>query len=87
MENRIEQKMLRLKQKGKKAFITYMMAGLPDMEKCKSLIQAQEQAGDASCFKDVVDGVIMRAGFIRLLEENNYNQAAVIEYLTATAPR
>ncbi len=45
MENRIEQKMQQLKQKGKKAFITYMMAGHPDMEKCKSLIQAQEHAG------------------------------------------
>ncbi len=45
MENRIEQKMQELKEKGEKAFITYMTAGLPDMEGCKSLIQAQEQAG------------------------------------------
>lgn len=45
MENRIEQKMLCLKEQGKKAFITYMTAGLPDMAGCKALIEAQERAG------------------------------------------
>lgn len=45
MENRIEQKMQHLKEKNEKAFITYMTAGLPDMAGCKSIIQAQEQAG------------------------------------------
>lgn len=45
MENRIEQKMQYLKEKNEKAFITYMTAGLPDMAGCKSIIQAQEQAG------------------------------------------
>lgn len=45
MENRIEQKMQYLKEKGQKAFITYMTAGLPDMAGCKALIEAQEKAG------------------------------------------
>ena len=45
MENRIEQKMQELKERGEKAFITYMTAGLPDMKGCRQLILAQEQAG------------------------------------------
>ena len=45
MENRIEQKMQKLQEKGEKAFITYMTAGLPDMAGCKELIKVQEKAG------------------------------------------
>ena len=45
MTNRIERRMQQLQEKGEKAFITYMTAGLPDMEGCKNLIRAQEQAG------------------------------------------
>lgn len=45
MENRIEQKLQALQEKGEKAFITYMTAGLPDMERCKAVIKAQEEAG------------------------------------------
>lgn len=45
MENRIEQKMQYLKEKGEKAFITYMTAGLPDMAGSKALVKVQEQAG------------------------------------------
>ncbi|MBU5475020.1 tryptophan synthase subunit alpha [Roseburia sp. MSJ-14] len=45
MESRIEQRMQQLQEKGEKAFITYMTAGLPSMEGCKELIKAQEQAG------------------------------------------
>ena len=43
--NRIEERMALLKQKNEKAFITYMTAGLPDMEGTKELIRAQEEAG------------------------------------------
>lgn len=43
--NRIEQKMALLKEKNEKAFITYMTAGLPDLERTKELILAQEEAG------------------------------------------
>lgn len=45
MENRIEQRMQKLQEKGEKAFITYMTAGLPDMAGCKELIKTQEKAG------------------------------------------
>ncbi len=45
MPNRIEARMQELAQKKEKAFITYMTAGLPDMEGCKALIRAQEEAG------------------------------------------
>lgn len=43
--NRIEEKMALLQEKKEKAFITYMTAGLPDMEGTKKLIKAQEEAG------------------------------------------
>lgn len=43
--NRIEARMSALKEKQEKAFITYMTAGLPDMEGTKALIKAQEEAG------------------------------------------
>ena len=43
--NRIEKRMKELKERGEKAFITYMTAGLPDMEHMKKLIRAQEEAG------------------------------------------
>lgn len=43
--NRIEEKMAVLQAKKEKAFITYMTAGLPDMEGTKALIRAQEEAG------------------------------------------
>lgn len=43
--NRIEEKLAALQDRHEKAFITYMTAGLPDMEKCGSLMKAQEEAG------------------------------------------
>lgn len=43
--NRIEEKMKELQQKKEKAFLTYMTAGLPDMEGTKAIIRAQEEAG------------------------------------------
>lgn len=43
--NRIEQKMACLQEQGQKALITYITAGLPDMEGTKELIKAQEEAG------------------------------------------
>ena len=43
--NRIEAKLEELKAKNEKAFITYITAGLPDMERCAELICAQEEAG------------------------------------------
>jgi tryptophan synthase alpha chain len=43
--NRIEARLEDLKRKGEKAFITYMTAGLPDMEGTKEIIKAQDVAG------------------------------------------
>lgn len=43
--NRIEKKLAELQERNEKAFITYITAGLPDMEHCAKLIRAQEEAG------------------------------------------
>ena len=43
--NRIEEKMAQLKEAGKKAFITYTTAGLPDLDTTKRIIRTQEAAG------------------------------------------
>lgn len=43
--NRIEACLDKLKERQEKAFITYLTAGLPDMEKTKELVKAQERAG------------------------------------------
>lgn len=43
--NRIEEKMSALKAEGKKAFITYTTAGLPDMETTAKIMHAQQEAG------------------------------------------
>lgn len=43
--NRIEERLAGLKQENKKAFITYLTAGLPNMEKTIEIIKAQEKAG------------------------------------------
>ncbi len=45
MMNRIEERLQRVKEKKEKAFITYMTAGLPDMQGCAELVKAQAQAG------------------------------------------
>ena len=42
--NRIEEKMTALKNEGRKAFITYTTAGLPDMETTKKIMFAQQEA-------------------------------------------
>lgn len=43
--NRIEAKMAKLKDNNEKAFITYITAGLPNLEATKEIIKAQENAG------------------------------------------
>lgn len=43
--NRIEKRLAELQKKKEKAFITYMTAGLPDIEGTKNIIKAQEEAG------------------------------------------
>ena len=43
--NRIEKRLNQLQKENKKAFITYMTAGLPNMEKTKEIIKVQDEAG------------------------------------------
>ena len=74
MENRIEQKMQQLQEKGEKAFITYMTAGLPDMAGCKELIKTQEKAGTDVLelgipFSDpVADGPVIQAASYKSIQ-------------------
>lgn len=44
MANRIEERLKQVKERGDKAFITYMTAGLPDMKGCAKLVQALDEA-------------------------------------------
>ncbi|SFR83906.1 tryptophan synthase subunit alpha [Anaeromicropila populeti] len=76
--NRIEAKLAELKSKKEKAFITYMTAGLPDMEGCQKIIKAQEEAGTDILelgipFSDpVADGpVIQDASYRSILKGTN----------------
>ena len=43
--NRIEERLSLLKEKKEKAFITYITAGLPDYDKTKEIIRAEDRAG------------------------------------------
>lgn len=76
--NRIEEKLKSLQEKGEKAFITYITAGLPDMEGCKNIILTQEKAGTDIIelgvpFSDpVADGpVIQDASYRSILNGTN----------------
>lgn len=76
--NRIENKLAAKTAANEKAFITYMTAGLPDMEGTKALIRAQEEAGTDILelgvpFSDpVADGpVIQNASYQSLLKGTN----------------
>lgn len=75
MPNRIERKMQQLKEKKEKAFITYMTAGLPDMEGCKALIRAQEEAGTDLLelgipFSDpVADGPVIQSASYKSIQQ------------------
>ncbi len=76
--NRIEERLSQLQEKGEKAFITYMTAGLPDMEGMKELLKAQEEAGTDIVelgipFSDpVADGpVIQDASYRSILKGTN----------------
>lgn len=65
--NRIEARLETCREKNEKAFITYMTAGLPDMEGCGRLVRAQEEAGTDVLelgipFSDpVADGPVIQA--------------------------
>ncbi|MCH1982747.1 tryptophan synthase subunit alpha [Ruminococcus sp. OA3] len=76
--NRIENHLQKLNEKGEKAFITYMTAGLPDMQGMKDIMRAQEEAGIDIIelgipFSDpVADGpVIQEASYRSILNGTN----------------
>ncbi len=82
--NRIDKRLNELKEKKQKAFITYMTAGLPDMERCKELIRTQEKAGTDIIelgipFSDpVADGpVIQQASYESILLGTNLKKVFV----------
>lgn len=76
--NRIEEKLRQLKERNEKAFITYMTAGLPDMEGSLNILKAQERAGVDIAeigvpFSDpIADGpVIQEASYQSILKGTN----------------
>ena len=79
--NRIEVKLEQLKEKQEKAFITYLTAGLPDMEQTKEIVKAQEAAGTDIVeigvpFSDpIADGpVIQQASYESILGGTNIHK-------------
>ncbi|MGN0316609.1 MAG: tryptophan synthase subunit alpha [Lachnospira sp.] len=84
--NRIESRMEALKKENKKAFITYMTAGLPDLNKTKELIHVQESSGIDVIevgipFSDpVADGpIIQNASYKSIL--NGTNLTGILEMM------
>lgn len=89
MANRIEERLKQLQEKKEKAFITYMTAGLPDMEGTKEIIRAQEEAGTDIIelgipFSDpIADGpVIQQASYESIQQGTNLKKVfAMVEEL------
>ena len=89
--NRIEQRLAQLQDRQEKAFITYLTAGLPDMERTKAIIKAQETAGTDIVeigvpFSDpIADGpVIQQASYESILGGTNIHKCfTVVEQLRA----
>lgn len=73
--NRIEERLQQVKEKNEKAFITYMTAGLPDMEGCAALVKAQAEAGIDVLelgipFSDpVADGPVIQAASYKSIQQ------------------
>lgn len=73
--NRIEARLQQVKEKNEKAFITYMTAGLPDMQGCAELVKAQAQAGIDVVeigvpFSDpVADGPVIQAASYKSIQQ------------------
>lgn len=71
--NRIEARLNKVKEENKKAFITYMTAGLPDMEGMKHIVRALEEAETDVLelgipFSDpVADGPVIQAASYRAI--------------------
>ena len=75
MMNRIEERLRQVKERGDKAFITYMTAGLPDMQGCADLVKALEEAQIDVVelgipFSDpVADGPVIQAASYRAIKQ------------------
>ena len=73
--NRIEAKLQQIQERGEKAFITYMTAGLPDMAGCADLVKAQDSAGIDILelgipFSDpVADGPVIQASSYKSIQK------------------
>lgn len=73
--NRIEERLQQVKERGDKAFITYMTAGLPDMEGCAGLVKALEEAQIDVVelgipFSDpVADGPVIQAASYKAIQQ------------------
>ncbi len=82
--NRIESRMDELKNRNKKAFITYVTAGLPDMDKTAELIKTQDGITDVIelgiPFSDpIADGpVIQQAGYEALQNGSSLKKTFVL---------
>ena len=79
MGNRIESCLQELKQKNEKAFITYITAGLPDMDKTAEIIKAQASTDIVELgipFSDpIADGpVIQQASYEAILAGSTLNK-------------
>lgn len=74
MENRIDALFPRLQSEGKKAFVAYVCAGDPDMERCKVVVKALAKAGADLIelgvpFSDpLADGIVNQMAAQRALE-------------------
>ncbi len=74
-ENRMEKRLAACRKEQKKAFITYMTAGLPDMEGCAEIIRTQEKAGTDIVelgipFSDpVADGPVIQEASYRSIQQ------------------
>ena len=74
-ENRMEKRLADCRKEQKKAFITYMTAGLPDMEGCAEIIRTQEKAGTDIVelgipFSDpVADGPVIQEASYRSIQQ------------------
>ena len=73
--NRIEERLQQVKERGSKAFITYMTAGLPDMAGSAAILKAQAEAGIDVIelgipFSDpVADGPVIQAASYRAIQK------------------
>ncbi len=73
--NRIEERLSNLKNRGEKAFVTYMTAGLPSFAECINIIKAQDEAGIDVIelgipFSDpIADGPLIQAASIKAISQ------------------